>query len=574
MGGTRRWRLRTLATMVALALTAGAAVTLSTAGAAGAAGTSSGKTGPQPPGLGLGSKAALAQSTCGAKGHTNFQYKDDTNGPFCVNPWKDGADNGGATAQGVTKDSMKVVVYVPTEAQMAAQRAAGTSGAVNQVTGQPDTWQNTFRDFDVVYQYAIKTFGSYQTWGRHPVYEFVEASGSDEAAQRADALTVIAKKPFIVIDAFHQSLGAPIFESEVAKAKILVNGAAATSLTAADLAKQAPYRWAVQSDSTASLYLVSSFLGSITGEKAKYASDPALQGKTRAFGVVTPINSVDVDLLKAQMKKNGVSAPVSEVTYDNAATTTFDEVAKTVIAKMQTEGVTSVVLIANQAMIKSLMAAATSNNFKPEWIVTGFQFSDYDGYARNWPEDQASHAFGIGVLNPLVTGASATTGAFQWYWGTKQGVISAGGSGFFGFIYGALQYAGPTLTSENVKKGLFSRPAVGGASDGTVTFQTGYGRTVGLPYDEYFGLGTDVEMIWWNPNVTGGANAVASAVGKGKWMYLNDGKRFSFGSFPKNAKFFDLTASVDQVPLSSTYVGGVAPAPNPCGPTCPVNSGA
>ena len=104
MGGTRRWRLRTLATMVALALTAGVAVTLSTAGAAGAAGTSSGKTGPQPPGLGLGSKAALAQSTCGAKGHTNFQYKDDTNGPFCVNPWKEGADNGGATAQGSPKD--------------------------------------------------------------------------------------------------------------------------------------------------------------------------------------------------------------------------------------------------------------------------------------------------------------------------------------------------------------------------------------------------------------------------------------------------------------------------------------
>jgi hypothetical protein len=244
-----------------------------------------------------------------------------------------------------------------------------------------------------------------------------------------------------------------------------------------------------------------------------------------------------------------------------------------VIAKMQSGGVTSVVLIANQAMIKSLMAAATSNNFKPEWIETGFQFSDYDGYVRNWDQDQASHAFGIGVLNPLVTGASATTGAFQWYWGTKQGVISAGGNGFFGFIYGALQYAGPKLTVENVKKGLFSRPAVGGASDGTVTFQTGYGRTVGLPYDEYFGLGTDVEMIWYNPNVTGGANAVASAVGKGKWVYLNNGKRFSFGSFPKGAKFFDNASSVDQVPLVSTYAGGVAPAPNPCGPSCPVTNG-
>lgn len=57
-------------------------------------------------------------------------------------------------------------------------------------------------------------------------------------------------------------------------------------------------------------------------------------------------------------------------------------------------------------------------------------------------------------------------------------------------------------------------------------------------------------------------------------MYLNNGKRFSFGSFPNGAKFFDLTASVDQVPLSSTYLNGVAPVPNPCGPSCPATGGA
>ena len=153
--------------------------------------------------------------------------------------------------------------------------------------------------------------------------------------------------------------------------------------------------------------------------------------------------------------------------------------AKTNVAKLQTAGVTTVILVATQTMIKSMMAAATSNNFKPEWIETGYQFSDFDGYARGWDQDQASHAFGVGVLNPLVTGTLATNGIFPWYWGTKQGTTSATGSGWFAFIYGALQYAGPTLTVENVKKGLFARPAVGGASDGTVTFQTGYGRTVG-----------------------------------------------------------------------------------------------
>jgi hypothetical protein len=555
-----------LSAVAAMAVAAGIAVSV-----APAAGAAAGKTGPQPPGLGLGSKAALAQTTCDkASGRTNLQYIGS--GPFCVNPWKDGANNGGATAPGVTKDEVKVVVYIPTDAQLAAQRAAGGSGPINQATGQPGNWRDNFKDFDTAYQYAIEQFGSYQTWGRHPVYEFVEATGSDEAAQRADALSVIQKKPFIVIDAYDQGLGAPVFESEIAKAHIIVNGAAASALTQDDIQKQAPYRWATQSDSTASIFLQSSFLSTINGQKAQYAGDTAMQGKTLVFGLLTPVTGYNTDALLAQYKKDKVSAPAAQVTYDSTQAAQFDEVAKTNVAKLQQAGVTSVILVAQQAMIKSMMAAATSNNYNPEWIETGYQFSDFDGYARGWDQNQASHAFGIGVLNPLVTGALATNGIFPWYWGTKAGTTSATGSGWFGFIYNVINYAGPKLTVANAQKGLFAAPAVGGASDGTVTFQTGYGRTVGLPYDEYLALGTDVEMIWWNPNITGGANAVAQAVGKGKWMYLNNGKRFSFGSFPTGAKFFDASASVDQVPVSATFPGGVSTA-NPCGPTCPSSQG-
>ena len=284
MGGTRRLaRAHGRRRSSHWPLTAGVAATVSTVGRGRCRGDRDGKTGPQPPGLGLGSKAALAQCTCNETGHTNLQYKGDVNGPFCVNPWKDGADNGGATAPGVTKDDDEGRRLRADRS--AARRAArrGHAQARQPGNGQPDNWQNNFRDFDVVYQYAIKTFGSYQTWGRHPVYEFVEASGTDEAAQRADVLAVIAKKPFLVIDAYHQSLGAPVFESEIAKAHIIVNGAAATSLSQSDLQKQAPYRWAVQSDSTASTVPRVELPRLHLGEKAQYAGDTSLQGKTRVL---------------------------------------------------------------------------------------------------------------------------------------------------------------------------------------------------------------------------------------------------------------------------------------------------
>ena len=150
------------------------------------------------------------------------------------------------------------------------------------------------------------------------------------------------------------------------------------------------------------------------------------------------------------------------------------------------------------------------------------------------------HAFGVGVLPPEYQGTQSSTGVFQWYWGNNQGNYTAALQGSFSFVYLALHYAGPALTAANVEKGLFAVPASGGASDGTTNFQSGFGKTVGMPYNEYALLGTDRNLAWWNADLTGGANAVPALVGKGKFMYLNDAKRYGYGQFPKQEpRFFD-----------------------------------
>jgi hypothetical protein len=543
-----------------------------------AAGAATGKAGPPPAGVGRGSKAALAQDTCNAATKRTSFVAVGT-GPFCVNPWPDGKDNGGATAPGVTADTVKVVVYYGNEAMLAAERAAGGQLPVNRTTSQPGTWPDSFRDFDKVFQYANETYGTYQTWGRKPTYEFVEASGSDEAAQRADAVKVKAMKPFIVIDASNQNAGAPVFEAEMANAKIIVNGAGASALTAEQLEKQAPYRWATQSDSTAAVYLVADLLAhTLSGRKAHWAGDPALAKKTRAFGVISPEGRINIALLKSLMKKYGGSATIESVTYDpDADPGAIEESAKTLIARLQSKNVTSVVLFTSNVATASFTKAATANDFRPEWVVTGYQFQDFDGFGRSYDQDQFAHAFGLGVLTPQPEpdpNVPAPLGQFDWYWGAKQGTTAPTTVGWMSFIYGSIQYAGPNLTAANVRKGLFSVPAVGGAANGTVSFQTGYGRTVGLPYDEYLGLGTDVELIWWNPDLqTTGSNAVANFPGKGRFMYLNGGKRLSFGQMPKSEpKYFDEEASIYQFPQAEAYATGKVPASNPC-TGCPSQGG-
>ena len=120
------------------------------------------------------------------------------------------------------------------------------------------TVEQVFTDFDAVYEYAIETYGTYQLWGRTPVYEFVTASGTDEAAQRADALEVIARKPFMVVDASHPVIGAEVFTATVAGRKILVTSASTTPETRR---QAAPYRWIPGQDPDAAAYLAASFVG-------------------------------------------------------------------------------------------------------------------------------------------------------------------------------------------------------------------------------------------------------------------------------------------------------------------------
>ena len=176
--------------------------------------------------------------------------------------------------------------------------------------------------------------------------------------------------------------------------------------------------------------------------------------------------------------------------------------APTLITKLKSSGVTSVVLFADNALITPLTKAATDQEYSPEWIFTGYGYQDFDGFARTFDQDQMRHAFGLSVLSPYTADAPPYLDLFTWYWGKTQGNTWSITNGLFNAVYTYIQYAGPTLTAANVKKGLFSVPASGGAATGTIAGQTGYGKTVGLPFDEYALFGTDRALVWWNADIT------------------------------------------------------------------------
>ena len=158
-------RFRSVAVLLAAALAAATVVT--TAGAASAAppGANMKGTGAQPKGQGLGSKAALAQDCCDpATGRTNFEVVGG--GPWCVNPWPEGKDNGGATATGVTADDGEGHRL---RAERADDREAGRHDMApkNRATGETASYEEVVRDFAEVYDYATDAAGHVPDVGAH-----------------------------------------------------------------------------------------------------------------------------------------------------------------------------------------------------------------------------------------------------------------------------------------------------------------------------------------------------------------------------------------------------------------------
>jgi hypothetical protein len=512
--------------------------------------------GAQPKGLGLGSAAALAQKTCSPNGKTSFDRVG--NGPFCVNPWPAGKNNGGATSPGVTATDIDVVVYADNVSNL--QGSSLSQAPVDLATGKSATMDQVVADLDAVYNYAID-HGTYQLWGRKPKFTVFTKSGDDEASQNADAVAVAAMHPFVVVDASAPAAGgANVFSTALARRKIVVISASTNKQTGE---QQSPYRWNYGADPDSATALTAAFIGrSLVGHKAHWAGDPTLASKTRTFGVVYPSSGFDITDFETRLKQNGGTV-AAKVAFDPTDPTQAAAGVDTMAQRLKASGITSVVLFAGNTVMGPLLKAATAQSYSPEWVLTGYQYHDWDGFARQFDQDQMKHAFGIGVLYPYLSGPT-DPGPFTWYWGPNTGHAGSILAGELPTLYEGLQYSGPTLTAANFKKGLFSVPARFGAADGTVRFEAGYGRTTGMPYDEYSQLGSDRALIWYNPDITGISNQ-ANQTGKGKYMYMNDASRYGYSNFPKSEpKFFDMAASVDQMPNTALYPGGVVPDQMPC----------
>jgi hypothetical protein len=464
--------------------------------------------------------------------------------PPCVEPFE--GDNGGATSPGVTADSVNIVVYVA-DPELDPLTSATVSGAGADVN--PESAVETLQGFADLYNKL------YETYGRRVDVEVYTGTGAgdDLEAARADAIAIAEKEPFLVVGGPLQS--AQVFSAELASRGIVCASFCATSLPEQIIEEYEPYLWGNGPTPNQAAALAAEMIGKLAGPgPAELAGDDATRAQERVYALLhydTPDGDHEpvFEALRDQLADNGIELATDiEFTLDLARA---QENARTNIGRLRDAGITTIIYYGDPLTPASLTREATAQDYHPEWILGPNLAMDTSLFARQTDVQQWKNGFGIALTG--ARGAQETNGAFRiWDWAygglPPNNTANALNLGLMTVVFPGIHLAGPELTPETFRDGLYRYPPSGG---GPTEVQISRGDH-GVWPDEDWGGTDDAAIIWFDPTAEGQDEVGNDGVGL--YRYANGGERYTLGEFPESfeeAGLFDNESSVtifDQVP--------------------------
>ena len=434
----------------------------------------------------------------------------------CYAPFK--GNNGGATYQGVTAHSIKVVLYL----------AEPHDPVLSYIEGSIADTDTNAQTIATVKGYAKFLQAYYETYGRTiDLIPFVATGpATDDVSARADATTIVETiKPFAVI-------GGPLltsaFGQEIVANKIFCIDCIPDQPNGY-YAANSPYVIGLGMNADEAQIQLADYIGAqLARRPAAYAGNAAMHSQTRKFGLVyissgqaseIQTNHFVQSLAKFHVKLAARIAYTSPVTIDSVG----------IIAKLKAAGVTSVIFSGDPVAPGSITRAATSQNYFPEWVVTGSALTDTTIFARTYDQKQWAHAFGISFLaartDPKVSGS---TYLYHWFYGKNPpaGTGAAVTTPLITLLFVGVQGTGPDLTPANFLAALFAAPK---PPEALTQPMITYGNHGIWPQTDYLGI-DDATEIWWNPKAVGPDEL--NHAGKGMYEYVLGGKRYLPGHWP------------------------------------------
>lgn len=451
--------------------------------------------------------------------------------PPCV-PEVSGS-NGGATSQGVTATTIKVIWY-----------KAPPGDITSAISGQLDSDAAVSASVKAYITMFEKTF---QTYGR--TIELIPFTGSgvgnDETAGRADAVKVATQ-----IKAF-ASIGGPtqtdVYENELARRGVLCI-ACGLSVPNATFAADAPHMWGNLSTPEQYLENVGIFLTrQLNGKPAKWAGDAKFRARKRSFGIVhyeqdPPVFSGVSKVFTKLGIQNGWKAK-ENITY-LLDLPKLPEISAGIIAKLKAAGVTTVVFLGDPITPIYLTKAATEQKYYPEWIITGTVLTDTAALARNYDQKQWAHAFGVSTL--AVGSPHDESDAYRlyhWFYGEWPEANKTAAVFYPNLLqlFQGIHMAGPDLTPQTFAGGMFRLPPTGG-EPGAPQISYGNPKLFRFAKDDYTAV-DDSTLIWWDPEAKGSDEQGKQGVGM--YRYVEGGKRYLPGKMPADLQpFFVVAGSI------------------------------
>ena len=420
----------------------------------------------------------------------------------------DAESNGGETARGVTGDTIKVVAWIPAEDDPVRSLLLDRIG-----------FDATNAEIRETYEGYVEIFQRhYQTYGRQIELQFLEASGSilDSTASRADAVRAAEEMGAFAV------LGGPLIGSAWTDE---LHARGVVCIACPGISDGEPTVFSLPPSSGQIRTHVAAYVGAkLAGGRAEFAGED-LREKDRVFGhLALGMSEGDArgaDVLEEQLLDEGVSL-AEQILYPldpgRAA-----ELATNAVTRMQTAGVTTVLLQADPILLPAFTQEATKQGWFPEWVLGGAPFVDATVFARTFDQQQWEHAFGISYFPPQVAEeVNPPVALYEWYHGERPAVEGTIPLLLLypqvALFFTGLEYAGPELTVDTFHDGLFLMPPTPRA---VTQPSVSYGEQRWSEPD-YAGIDDMVEL-WWDPEARGPDEA--GDEGEGMYRYGDGAQR-------------------------------------------------
>jgi hypothetical protein len=466
-------------------------------------------------------KAAASGSTAHCKNGHQFELVLNNAAPCTP---KFSGDNGGATYQGVTKDTVKVILFSATP----NEQVNAILGVKGLATSEEDS-----KAFNAA---AISFINKhYELYGRKIVLEEVvgdcPTTPPDYDKCNAAAQEVVKKKPALIV--WVTSLYASVFDIW-AKAGIPSIGGSA--FDAKYYNDRRPYRYDVAMGGTeAADHIAEYYCKKMVSSNADHSGrviHPQIGARgnvKRRLGIVVP--EIEANVATAQRVASKVKAcaggdsPI--FTYASDIEKANEQTQATVANLIQNK-VTTVVCMCDPIAPVFLTTGMTKNSYFPEFLLPGLGLLDYDLLGQLYDPQQMQHAFGPSHLAQPLTldaGDPALVWRSEGHSGHACGNNGCGLNWAFLNAAGiAIQAAGANYTPLTLERGMLTLPPQGGwepkHNPSAVLYKYG-------PND-YTGT-SDVREVYWSSTATTPTDG-----SKGAYLATDGGKRYELGHWPSN----------------------------------------